>query len=401
MSAAEDDHGGLRPEPPTTYYEGVVDLPGYGDAPNRCRPMKPVGFCDRGHTVLGRSSCGTRYCPDHWRDWCEDAVVSMVAQLAAYRYAQPMGTEKRLCHVVASPPQDRRYSARSMWETRSETYDVLEAAGVRGGATVTHPFRTNDRGDELYQTAKEKGDLDDGTGKWRFLRETTDGFEGLSRYIEAEPHYHTLAAVEDVQSENAPEGWIVERIRTFDSFHPRDEKAYRDMAATVYYTLTHGANQEGRSTTTYFGEVHSFTPSEELTAAMWDRIQMEAEKAVKEVEPEEPKEGEAVSAGPEECPHDECEATVHDVYYLSEFLDDEDWVESVRERYNGPKRLARLRGVMLLWTGSGDRPPPSVRGDEEMMEEWLARAGSGLRPGQSSRSEPTKQVGLQTAVMGQ
>jgi hypothetical protein len=394
MSAVEDDHEGLRPEPPTTYYEGVVELPGYGDAPNRCRPMKPVGFCDHGHTVLGRSSCGTRYCPDHWRDWCEDAVVNMVAQLAAYRYAQPMGTKKRLCHVVASPPQDRRYSARSMWDTRSEAYEALEAAGVRGGATVTHPFRTNDRGDQLYQMAKEKGDLDEDTGKWRFLREVSDDFEDLTRYIEAEPHYHALAAVEDVQSENAPEGWIVERIRTFDAFHPKDEEAYRDMASAAYYTLTHGANQEGRSTTTYFGDVHSFTPSEELTTKMWKRIQIEAEKAVKEVEEEEVEaEDEAVSAGPEECPHDECEATVHDVYYLKEYLDDDDWVASVRATVDGLDRLRRLRGVLYWWDEGADRPPPGALTSEARMREWLEEKGDLLTPG-------FQQVGLETAIMG-
>jgi hypothetical protein len=311
-----------------------------------------------------------------------------------------MGAEKRLCHVVASPPQDRRYSARSMWETRSEAYEALQEAGVRGGATVTHPYRTNERGDGLYQTAKEKGDLEDGTGKWRFLRECADDFEDLTRYIEAEPHYHALAAVKDVDGEAAPDGWVVKRIRTFDAFHPRDEEAYRDMARTAYYTLTHGANQEGRSTTTYFGEVHSFTPSEELTTAMWERIQIEAEKAVKEIEEEEiEEEGEAISAGPEECPHEECEAPVHDVYYLPEYLEDEDWVASVREQYNGPKRLARLRGMRAWWDGVSDRPPPSTQTSEEKMREWLARTGAGLKPGEPSQSKPTKQTSLETAVM--
>jgi len=394
MSAVATDHDNLRPEPPTTYYDGVVKVPGYGDAPNRCRPMKPVGFCDDGHTVLGRSSCGTRYCPDHWRDWLEDAVVNMVAQLAAYRFAQDMGREKRLSHVVASPPQDRRYSARQMWETRSEAYDALEAAGVRGGVTVTHPYRTNERGDGLFETAVEDGDLDDGTGKWRFLRETTDGFEDLSRYISAEPHYHALAAGADIDGSDAPDGWVVERIRTFQAFHPRDSEAYEDMVATAYYVLTHGAVQGGRATTTYFGDVHSFTPSEELTATMWNRIQMEAEKAVKDMEPVEPEEpGEtSAGAGPETCPVEGCEAPVHDVFHLREFLEDEDWVANVRAVRDGRQRVKRLWGMLYWWVDGGDRPPPGARTSEALLREWLESKGDLF-------SAAPQQVGLSKAVM--
>jgi len=402
MSADGSDHGALRPEPPKTYYEGVVRVPGYGDAPNRCRPVKPVGVCDHGHTVLGRSSCGTRYCPDHWRDWCEDAVVNMVAQLAAYRYAQDMGAEKRLSHVVASPPQDRRYSARQMWETRSEAYEALQAAGVRGGVTVTHPYRTNERGDMLYETARDAGDLEDGVGKWRFLRESADSFEDLSRYVEAEPHYHALAAAEDVEGDAAPEGWIVKRIRTFDAFHPRDSKAYEDMAATAYYVLTHAADQEGRATTTYFGEVHSFTPSEELTAAMWDRIQKEAEKAVKEYGAEKGDEEGGERAGPETCPRDGCEAAVWDVYYLVEHLEDEEWCESVRARENGAARLQRLRGVLLWWEGTTDTPPPRARSDRVQMRDWLHKIGvRHSAVGATGPAADGTQLQLSQAVMGE
>jgi len=318
----------------------------------------------------------------------------MVAQLAAYRYAQPMGPKMRLCHVVASPPQDRRYSARSLWETRSEAYEAMEAAGVRGGASVTHPYRTNDRGDGLYQTAKESGDLDDGTGKWRFLREVSEDFEDLTRYIEPEPHYHALAAAEDVDGGAAPGGWVVKRIRTFDTFHPRDQNAYRDMVATAYYTLTHGGNQQGRSTTTYFGEVHSFTPSEELTATMWERIQIEAEKAVKEYEPEEiDEEGEAISAGPEECPHDDCGEAVIDVYYLREYLDDEEWTSKVKAAGRGRERWLRLKGLLYWWDEGGDRPPPSVQGSKEKLQNWLEVQGESIMP-------YSRQVSLSSAVMG-
>jgi hypothetical protein len=391
VSATVTDHEKLRDETPTTYYEEVLKLPGYGEAPNRCRPMKPVGFCEEGHTVLGRSSCGTRYCPDHWRDWLEDALVPMVARLAAYRQVAE-GAEKRLSHVVASPPQDRRYSVREVWDTRSDAYDAFEAAGVRGGVCVTHPYRTTDEADEMYATVAEHGDLDEDTGRWKFLRELTEDWEELAGYAEASPHYHSLAAGEDIDGSRAPDGWVVERIRSLQAFHPRDTEAYRDMVAPAYYILTHGAVQDGRATTTYFGEIHpnSFDPEEELTAAMWSRIQIEAEKAVKE-EPGE--DGEVSGHGPDECPRDGCRACVVDVLYLREYLDDEDFVSRVLAHRDGRARLAQLRGMIAWWEERTDRPPPRASKSERRMLEWLQERGEVFTP------EPA-QVSLTTSVMG-
>ena len=396
MSAAPDDHSAAAIGAPTTYYDGAVRIPGLGDAPERCRKMKPVGFCGHGHVVLGRSSCGVRYCPTHWRDWIEDAVVSVVARLAAYRQAAE-GAEKRMVHAVASPPQDRRYSERSLWETRSEAYEAFEAAGVRGGVTVTHPYRTNERGEHLFRAAADAGELEEGVGRWRFLREATDGWEDLSRYIEAAPHYHSLAAAEDVDGETAPDGWVVKRIRSMKRFHIHDTESYRDMARAVYYVLTHGGVQQGRAMTTYFGEVHpaAFDPEEELTAAEWDRIQREAERAVLREPTEDGTDG---TAGPEECPEEDCEAVVRDLLYLEEFLQDEEWVESVRERVGGGTRLAQLRGALAYWKDLTDRPPPSAQADKEAFRDWLKHRGQVRAPGAPS-GRSSRQVGLSRAVM--
>jgi hypothetical protein len=397
MSATPTDHDPVRLEPPTTYYEGVVRTPGFGEAPDRCRGLTPVGFCDHGHTVLGRSSCGTRYCPDHWRDWIEDAVISMVARLAAYREAVD-GAEKPASHVVASPPQERRYSAREMWDTRSEAYDALEAAGVGGGPVVTHPYRTNERADNLFETAKASGDVDEETGRWAFLRDLADGWDDMSRYVEASPHYHVpIAPRRYVDGEAAPDGWIVKRLRKLRAFDCRDTESYRDMAASAYYVLTHGGVQDGRATTTYFGEVHpsTFDPAEELTAAKWSRIQMEAEAAVKEA----PDEDEGGSGGgPDECPREECEAVVRDMMHLPEYLEDEEWVGSVLDRRGGGARVARLRGALAWWDKRTDRPPPHVRSDEERMRRWLKSRGQEYQAS-SRRRAGGQQVSLSTAVM--
>jgi hypothetical protein len=375
MSAGATDHGKLRQETPRTYYEEVVRIPGFRESPERCRGLTPVGVCDHGHGILGRSSCGTKYCEEHWRDWCEEAVISGVARLAAYRWSRE-GAERRLSHVVASPPQDRRYSVREMWETRTDAYDALEQAGVRGGMTVVHPYRTTEWADRMYQTAKDHGEIEEGTGKWRFLRETADDWVEFQDYIEASPHYHGLAPGVDIRGEDAPDGWIVERVRTLKPFyHIRDTEAYRDMAQVAYYVLSHSAEQSGRQATTYFGEVHpnSFDPEEELTASEWYRIQKEAEAVVKEYSSSD---GGSVGAGPEECPREDCEAPVHDVMHLPELLKDDDWVASIRRGRGGKARHDRLKGILLWWEGRCDTPPPTVRDSKSRMQEWLEEKGS-------------------------
>jgi hypothetical protein len=395
MSTATD-HGKIREETPTTYYEDVVRIPGYGDAPNRCRLMKPVGFCEHGHPILGRSSCGVRYCPDHWRDWNEDAVISMVERLAAYRESRE-GWEKRMCHVVGSPPPRSHWGVRDLWDRRTDAYDALEAAGVRGGVAITHPYRTTREADRLFKHRDEEeyGNV----GKWRYFRDLAedlpgDDWEELQQYIEASPHYHSLAAVEDVDGSAAPGEWIVENIRSFSPFRYDDPESYEDMVATAYYVLTHGAVQDGRSTTTYFGEIHpnAFDPEEELTAAKWSRIQMEVEKAVKGHVDEADQEEGAGAHGPEECPRDGCEACVIDVVYLPEYLEDDEFVSRVLSKRDGRKRLKQLRGMFAWWDTRTDRPPPGALTNERRLLEWLEDQGVRFTP------EPS-QTSLSQAVM--
>jgi len=355
-----------------TYYEETVRIPGYGMAPERCRGLDLVGFCEEGHVVLGRSSCGTRYCPDHWRDWAADATTGMVYRAAAFREAAE-GAGKRLSHVVVSPPQDWRYTAERLYAVRREAYEVAEAAGVRGGVCVTHPYRTTEEADWLYEEAKERGEVGEGTGKWRFLREHVGGWEELvEEYARASPHYHLLAVGEDIDGSRVPDGWVVERVRSFDRFHRWDTEAYRDMARTAFYLTTHGAVSQDRATVTYFGEMHPsvFDPSEALTVAAHDRIERKAATVG----------GLGERAGPAECLHDGCEAKVVDVAWLREYLQEESFQSRIRKCRDGYGRWLRLRGLLAWSEGRTDNPPPSARSSRVEMREWLEEMGRSLTP---------------------
>lgn len=390
MSAGVDARKDDRPPAAdSAYYQEVVKLPGYGDAPNRCRALEPVGHCRDGHAVLGRSSCGTRYCPDHWPDWLTEAAESLVARMAAYREAHE-GAERRMVHLVASPEQDRRWSARALWDARSDAYEAMEAAGARGGATITHPYRTSDEGERLYARAVEHGSVDADRGRWSFLREAADGWEEMQRFAEPAPHYHAAAPAVDVDGSRAPDGWVVKNIRSMKRFHRTDPEAYQDMAAWAVYVLSHAADQQGRQTVTYFGDVHpaSFDPEEELTAAAWDRIQIEAARAVGSDPAEE---GAGAGADEETCPVEDCGAVVEELAGLRERLQDEEWLDHLRGFPDGGARVARMRGLVAYREGRTDRPPPSARTSEEGMRRWLQRHGT-RRPGQGS--VPSEQTGL-------
>ena len=316
----------------------------------------------------------------------------MVRRLAAYRQARD-GAERRIVHAVASPPQDRRYSVREFWATRSASYDAFSEAGIRGGVTVAHAYRTNQVGDDLYQTAIEHGEIDADYGRWRFLHEISDGWEDLVQYIEPAPHYHTLAAGKDIRGDLAPPGWIVENIRSLSRFTIDDRECYEDMAATAYYLLTHGAEQRGRQTTTYFGDLHpaSFSPEDELTEEELAQID-EMVEAVVGVE-----EGDG-AGGPDECPCDDCTAPVLDLVYLEEYLDDPDWKEQVRQHDDGGRRLATLRGVNFYTSGLTDRPPPSAQTDSEEFRSWLKRQGQ-LAGGVVNRPAETQQTTFSPSIV--
>lgn len=365
---------GLNPD--RTYYEDLIKIPGFGRKPERCQNYMPVGFCEHGHVALAQSSCGIKECPDHYEDYIKKSTRSEVERLAKYREAQSEGFDRRLCHIVISPPQDRYWQADSVFEKRSEAYDVLKKAGVRGGSVHVHPYRTSEHADFLYNTAKEKGELER-AGKWRFLRSLAISWDDMQEFIEPAPHYHVLGAVRDLDTSKIPEGWVVKNIRSFNKFHREDKESYLDMVRVGWYLRTHSAEFAGRQSVTYFGELAPsvFSPGEELDG----KVSMEIEGLLNSIFDENPHED-------NECGRDGCHAEVLDLLYLDDYLSNQEWLGSVE-----PKDRAVLRGLRLWWVLEADRPPPGRRGDREKLLRWLERAGARSVATASSRV-PDQQV---------
>lgn len=377
------------PAPDTAYYGELVRIPGVGEPPNRCRGLSPVGFCEDGHVALGRSSCDTRYCPDHYLGWVRDGTVGAVERLAAFR-AEAEGWGKRLVHVVASPEVDR-VSVDRFWSLRSEAQDVVQAAGARGGYCIAHPYRTSVVAEELFRTAVQSGDLDPNVGRWTFLRRLAGGdWDRWESFVEAGPHYHFLAACEDFDPDAVPDGWVVKNVRSFSRFEKRDLESYEDMARAAWYLRTHGAAEEFRQTATWFGEMHpaAFDPAEELGATEWQFIQERAAEAVG-VPIEEMRDAEGGEDAERICDVEGCEAVLHDIEDLRTYTSDVSWMQSLP-----PDRRHRIRAVEIwMFEEKTVIPPPSVRSSEERTREWLFETGR-LYAGEDPRY--ARQTGLKT-----
>jgi hypothetical protein len=294
-----------------------------------------------------------------------------VARLAAFREAAT-GWGKRLVHVVASPDVDR-VSTERFWSLRSDAQDAVKAAGVRGGYCIAHPYRTSDRADELFATACEHGEWERDWGRWSFLRDLAGGdWEQWEDLVEAGPHYHFLAAVEDLDPDAVPDGWVVKNVSTgeasFSRFEKRDMECYEEMARRAWYLRTHGAAQRGRQTATWFGEMHpaAFDPEEALGAAEWRLMQERAADAVG-LAPEEIRDRDGED---QLCEHEECEEIVHGLEELRTWLSDGEWVASLPQ-----PQQRRLQGVQVWLLEECALPPPSVRASREQLREWLLETG--------------------------
>lgn len=367
--AAQDDVRAPRREGSVrAYYRDLIRFPGYGTQPDRCRVLKPVGFCaGHGHVQIASAQpCGTRRCPVHWRDWRREAVKNLLVRLAAYRYAQD-GGRRRLLHVMASPDQDKWWTADSFWRARSASYDPVKAVGGRGGVVVPHPYRSSEDGDHLFQTVVESGDWEEEDGKWSLFREVADDWEEMGQFLEAGPHYHMLVPCEDFDPAGVPSGWVVENIRSFSRFHIRDEESYRDMVRTAMYLLSHAAYQSGKNTVTYWGEVHpnAFKPEEELSEREYRVIEEMAERVIG-VDCD----GSGSGTDQPTCSREKCESVVVPLDELRDRLDDSEWLDSIRV-----EQRFRLFGVKAWLLMGGDRPPPSARSREQAMLDWLQERG--------------------------
>lgn len=364
------------------YLGGIIRPPGYWEADESCKQLKPVGFCERGHVQIGgENPCSTRTCPHHWYQWRRRAAINLIARLAAVRKLAggPESRARRLVHFVNAPDQEQRWTTNRFWNQRSESYEKAQAVGVRAGVAIPHPYRVSDAGDELFRLL---GGSEAQSGKWRVIREYTDTWDDLEPLVDVAPHVHHLALAKDIDGDEvealeAETGWVSKNIRSLARFYVDEDEiplrhvhgddrtkeemvrdGYEDMAKLSMYLLSHAAVQPKtgelpqRNTVTYWGEVHSVSPSEDLPDGVWAQIQRQAAAAVRGVAPEE-LEDDGLGR---ECSREDCEQPVRPLSALPGRLSDPDhsWWDGLEF-----EQQCELLGA-AQWMSH--KPPPGIEG---------------------------------------
>lgn len=345
---------------------GEWELPGMGDAAPTCGEWAPNGFChDEGHVNYGVHLCGRRECPDCWSSqWAGPRTASVVARLAAARYAVPEGVQRRAVHTVASPPAGTVETIEGYYQARRRASEIARDHGVRGGVVVAHGYRV------LEETKEEFQGCGSDLSLWRWIRENERGWKDQ---VEWSPHFHIVGLARDVKpsSPDSDDGWIFKNIRSLGSFEGiRDRDAYVEMVKAVRYLLSHATfpAEEDRHAVTWYGDLHptNFQPTEELSDGAWARIVRAAEEVVGAgVEEEE-------ESGAGECDVDDCEGRVASIWRARDYL----------QRYPDAWDLETRQRVVAAyeWVTGRTVPPPGLKHpqSEGEAEEVLAQLVSGV-----------------------
>lgn len=355
MSVVERQERELGAWAPTASGEpfGEWELPGMGDSSGRCGEVSATSFCDaHGHIQYRAHLCGRRECPECWSSqWAGPRTVSVVSRLAAARYVEDDGLDRRTIHAVVSPPEDSINTIEAFYQGRAEANDIAKDHGIRGGVVVAHGYRVLEDVKEQYRA--EDPDI----GMWLWLRRNEIPWK---EQVYWSPHYHVIGLARDVEpgGEDRDGEWIFENIRSLKPYEGlRDREGTKAMVGAVRYLLSHATYpaEENRQSVTWYGDLHgtNFNPEEELSGGAWSVIQRITEEVTGSRRPEDEEDGHQ-EEDENECPVDGCEGRTHDIWGARMFLESpvaEDLTRDERERVR----------VAYEWTVGDRHPPPGMK----------------------------------------
>jgi len=335
------------------------ELPGQGDRGAGCGEWYPEAVCETcGEPRFASRVCGARSCPDCWGVWAKDGAVRATVRVQAFRYTQPDDWHRQAAHAFVSPPEGEVMTVREYWEGRSKAAEIAEEKGWRGFSVIPHPFRVTEEGQERYRAE------DPPYGIWVWLRNDVEG--GVSRYAKWSPHYHIVGATgADMEPAKDSDEWMYNFKRSVESFDGvRDAGSHEDVYGLFRYLLSHTGYPEGstKQVVTWYGDLANSVFVEDATEewqhekpseGVLSALEREVE-AVAGPTSEDDEEGEAVAeAGDEvgECPVEECDGLLIDVFDVGMYLE-----------YNDPPPEVREAMVTARdWRLGRVQPPPGLK----------------------------------------
>lgn len=345
---------GLKPFGVTAW-----ELPGQGDRGAGCGEWYPDAVCETcGEPRFASRVCGARSCPDCWGVWAKDGAVRATVRLQAFRYTQPPDWNRQVAHAIVSPPEGEVRTEKQYWDGRSEAAEIAQEKGWRGFSVIPHPYRVTEEGKERYRAE------DPDYGIWVWLR---NDVEGMSRYTKWSPHYHIVGMTgADMEPAKDSDEWVYHFRRSAESFDGvRDAESHEDLYGLFRYLLSHTGYPEGstKQTVTWYGDLANSVFVEDATEAWQNEkpsegvlsaLEREVEAVAGRPAEEEEGDGEAVpEEGDEvgECPVEDCDGLLIDVFDVGMYLRHNDPPREVAERM----RLARD------WRLGEVQPPPGLK----------------------------------------
>lgn len=345
------------------------ELPGFGGRGAGCGEWYPEAVCETcGGTTFQSRVCGKRSCPDCWGAWAKEAAVRATVRIQAFRYTQPPNWKRQAAHAVVSPPEGEIRTEKQYWDGRKKAAEIAEEKGWRGYTVIPHPYRVTDEGQERYH--REDPDY----GIWVWLRNDVEG--GVARYAYWSPHYHVVGATgADMEPARDGDEWNYVFFRSLEKFEGvRDRESHEDGYGLLRYLLSHTGYPEGstKQVVTWYGDLANSVFVEDATETWQNQKPSEGvlsalEREVRaaagvEGEDDEDGDGDLETDHMGDCPEDECEGVLIDVFDVSAFL-----------RSNKPPReVADKMRIARDWRLGEIEPPPGMK--KPMSEEHAREA---------------------------
>lgn len=332
-------------------------LPGQGERGARCGEWYPEAVCDAcGEVHFSTHICGKRSCPDCWTSWGHDGSVRATERVQGFRYTQPDDYHRQAAHAVVSPPEGEVMNYREYKKGKRKAAEIAQEKGFRGFGMIGHPFRVTAEGKREYRA------VDPEYGIWVWLREDV---EDMKQYIYWSPHYHVIGPTSaDMDEGTGGDEWTYSFIRSFGRFGGvRDSESHQEVYGAFRYLLSHTGYPEGSTdqVVTWYGDLANSVFVEDATEE-WQHekpsegvrtaLEREIEEAVgPKAEGDESDESGGVTDDVGECPVDECDGVLIDVFDVSAYLRQTDPPPDVRERMVTARdwRLGRVE------------PPPGMK----------------------------------------
>ena len=233
---------------------------------------------------------------------------------------------------------------REFYNGKSKAADIAKEKGFRGFSIIAHPWRVKDDTKQIYR------DVDPEVGIWVWLRENFPEKE-LKERIYWSPHYHIVGLTSaDMDGAADSDDWVYHFIRSMKPFDgSRDEDSHEDMFGTFRYLLSHtGFPEEStKQAMTWYGDLANAVLGEDSTAeyqigkpskGVRDVMKRVLESLVGvEVEEDEGGGRDDESDDNGECPCDDCDGVLIDVFDVGSYLRHNEPPPDVAERM----RIAR------------------------------------------------------------